>query len=153
MQNSKRARIINVSSEVHKQGTMNFQDIGFKNGFSGMKAYARSKLANILFTYELVRRLGDSSVTVNALHPGHVATDIWKTNFAIIGPVLKWVVNLFALTPEGGADNSIYLASSADVSGVSGRYFVKRESVKSSPISYDIEIAQRLWDFSERLTK
>ena len=152
MQNSKRARIINVASEVHKQGTMNFRDIGFKNGYFGMKAYARSKLANILFTYELVRRLKDSNVTVNTLHPGHVATDIWKTNFSIIGPFLKWVIGLFALTPEEGADNSIYLASSADVAGVSGRYFVKRESVKSSPISYDKEIAQRLWDFSENLT-
>ena len=153
IQKSNRARIINVSSDVHKQGTMNFNDLSFKHGYFGMKAYARSKLANILITYELVRRLGDSSVTVNALHPGHVATDIWKTNFSIIGPALKWIVGLFALSPEEGADNSIYLASSSEATGVTGKYFIKRKPVNSSPISYDEEIAQRLWDFSETLTK
>ena len=82
----------------------------------------------ILFTYELARRLADSGVTANALHPGHVATDIWKTNFRLIGPALKWVMGLFALTPEQGADNSIYLASSPDVDGMTGQYFVKREA-------------------------
>ncbi|MGB3700028.1 MAG: SDR family NAD(P)-dependent oxidoreductase, partial [Anaerolineales bacterium] len=82
------ARIINVSSDAHKYGTMNFDDLGFKRGYAGMKAYARSKLANVLFTYEAVRRLGESGVTINALHPGHVATDIWRTNFSFIGPAL-----------------------------------------------------------------
>ena len=117
-----------------------------------MKAYGRSKLANILFTYELARRLGDSAVTVNALHPGHVATDIWKTSFPFFGPALKWIMGLFALTPEEGADNSIYLASSPEVEGVTGKYFVKREPVDSSPLSLDQEVAQRLWDVSEELT-
>jgi NAD(P)-dependent dehydrogenase (short-subunit alcohol dehydrogenase family) len=117
-----------------------------------MRAYARSKLATILFTYELARRLAGSEVTVNALHPGQVATDIWKTNFPLIGPALKWVMGLSALTPEQGADNSVYLASSPDVDGVTGQYFVKREPVTSSPLSYDKEVAQRLWQVSENLT-
>ena len=117
-----------------------------------MKAYARSKLATILFTYELARRLADSEVTVNALHPGQVANDIWKTDFPLIGPLLKWVMGLFALTPEQGADNSIYLTSSPNVDGITGRYFVKRESVLSSPLSYDEGVAQRLWQVSENLT-
>lgn len=152
IQGNKSARIVNVSSDAHKYDTMNFDDLGFKRGYNGMKAYARSKLANILFTYELARRLADRDVTVNALHPGHVATDIWKTNFSIIGPVLKWVMGLFALTPEQGADNSIYLASSPEIEGVTGKYFIKREPAQSSPISYDKKIAQRLWEISENLT-
>jgi NAD(P)-dependent dehydrogenase (short-subunit alcohol dehydrogenase family) len=152
IQGNKSARIVNVSSDAHKYDTMNFDDLGFKRGYNGMKAYARSKLANILFTYELARRLADHDVTVNALHPGQVATDIWKTNFSIIGPVLKWVMGLFALTPEQGADNSIYLASSPEVEGITGKYFIKREPAQSSPISYDKKIAQRLWEISENLT-
>lgn len=151
LQASTPARIVNVSSDGHKQGTMKFDDLGFNQGYFGMKAYGRSKLANILFTYELARRLGDSAVTVNALHPGHVATDIWKTSFPMIGPALKWIIGLFALTPEQGADNSIYLASSPEVAGITGKYFVKREPVQSSPISYDEKVAQKLWEISENL--
>jgi len=145
------ARIVNVSSDGHKQGKMDFEDLGFKQGYFGMKAYGRSKLANILFSYELARRLENTGVTVNALHPGHVATDIWKTSFSVIGPVLKWIIGLFALTPEQGADNSIYLASSPEVEGVTGRYYVKREPAQSSPISYGESVAQKLWEVSESL--
>jgi len=146
------ARIINVSSDAHQYGTMDFDDLCFKRGFVGMKAYARSKLANILFTYEIVRRLGESSITVNALHPGHVATDIWRTNFSFVGPTLKRVMGLFALSPEEGADNTIYLANSQDTAGVTGKYFVKREAAQSSSLSYDEELAKRLWEISENLT-
>ena len=152
LQASKPTRIVNVSSEGHKQGNMNFEDSGFEQGYFGMNAYGRSKLANILFTYELARRLGDCGVTVNVLHPGHVATDIWKTSVPVIGPVLKWVIGLFALTPEQGADNSIYLASSPEVEGRTGKYFVKRESAQSSPVSNDEKVAQKLWEISETLT-
>jgi NAD(P)-dependent dehydrogenase (short-subunit alcohol dehydrogenase family) len=131
---------------------MNFGDMRFKRGYVRMKAYARSKLANILFTYETVRRLRESGIRVNALHPGHVATDIWRTNFSFVGPALKRVMGLFALTPKEGADNSIYLASPPEVEGVTGKYFVKREPVQSSPLSYDEEIAKRLWEINENLT-
>jgi len=109
-------------------------------------------LADILFTNVLARRLADTDVTVNALHPGHVATDIWKTNFSLFGPALKWIIGKFALTPEQGADNSIFLASSPEVNGITGKYFVKREPVQSSPISNDEKVAQRLWEISECLT-
>jgi NAD(P)-dependent dehydrogenase (short-subunit alcohol dehydrogenase family) len=152
IQGSPYARIINVSSDAHQYGSMDFDDLGFKRGYVGMKAYARSKLANILFTYETVKRLGESGVTVNALHPGHVATDIWRTNFSFVGPALKRIMGLFALTPEEGADNTIYLASSPNVAGVTGKYFVKREPFQSSLISYDEEIAKKLWEISEDLT-
>ncbi len=153
IQGSTPARIVNVSSDAHKYDMMDFDNLGFKHGYSGMKAYARSKLANILFTYELARRLAGSGVTVNALHPGHVATDIWSTSFSFIGPVLKWAMGLFALSPEQGADNTLYLASSPDVEGMTGRYYVKREPVQSSAISRDVNIAQSLWEISERLTE
>jgi retinol dehydrogenase-12 len=152
IQGSRPARIVNVASDAHRYDTMNFDNLGFKRGYFGMKAYARSKLANILFAYELARRLDASAVTVNALHPGHVATDIWSTNFSFIGPALKWVMGLFALTPEQGADNTIYLASSPQVQGVTGKYFIKREPAQSAPISYDEKVAQRLWETSASLT-
>jgi retinol dehydrogenase-12 len=145
------ARIVNVSSEGHRQDKMDFEDLGFKQGYFGMRAYGRSKLANILFTYELARRLENTRVTVNALHPGHVATDIWKTSFPLIGPALKWIIGLIALSPEQGAENSIYLAASPEVEGVTGKYFVKREPAQSSPISYDENVAKKLWEVSESL--
>jgi NAD(P)-dependent dehydrogenase (short-subunit alcohol dehydrogenase family) len=153
LQKSAPARIVNVSSAAHQYDTMNFDDLGFKRGYVGMKAYARSKLANVLFTYELARRLDGSQVTVNAVHPGHVATDMWKTNFPLIGPALKWVMGFFARTPEQGADTVIYLASSPEVEGISGKYFADREAVQSSPLSYDKEVAQRLWQISKDLTR
>ena len=152
LQHSTSARIINVASDAQQYGTMDFDDLGFQRSYSGMKAYARSKLANILFTYELARRLAGKEVTVNALHPGHVATNIWRTNFEFIGSLLKWLMGLFALTSEQGADNSIFLATSPDVAGITGSYFVKREAVQSSPLSYDVGVAQTLWKVSEDLT-
>ena len=147
------ARIVNVTSRAHEYDNMDFDDLGFERSYFGMKAYARSKLANLLFTYELARRLAGSGVTVNAVHPGGVATDIWRTNFPVLGPAIKWVMSLFALTPEEGADTLIYLASSPDVEGVTGKYFVEREVIASSPLSYDEQVAARLWEVSEQLTR
>ena len=152
LQSSAPSRILNLSSDAHKQGTMDFDDLGFERGYLGIKAYGRSKLATNLFTYELARRLVGTDVTVNAVHPGHVATDIWKNDFSFIGPALKWVTGLFSLSPEQGADNSIYLASSPEVDGVTGKYFVKREAVPSSPLSYDEDVARQLWEVSVNLT-
>jgi retinol dehydrogenase-12 len=146
------ARIINVSSDAHQYGSMDFADLEYKRRYFGMKAYARSKLANIMFTYELARRLEGSAVTVNALHPGHIATDIWRTNFSLIGPLLKWIMGFFAITPEEGAKTSIYLASSPEVEGLTGQYYVKREVVQSSPMSYDQNLARQLWRVSEQLS-
>ncbi len=146
------SRIINVSSEAHRQDRMNFEDLDFKKGYFGIKAYARSKLGNILFGYELARRLEGTGVTVNSLHPGHIATDIWKTNFGLIGPALKRIMGFFSLTPEEGAENSIYLASSPEVTGISGKYFIKYEPAPSSPLSSDPALARQLWEISEKLT-
>ena len=146
------ARIINVASDAHQYGQLDLNDLKFEKSYFGFAAYARSKLANILFTYELAHRLAGSGVTVNALHPGGVATNIFSTDFSIFGPLIKGVVSLFTLTPTQGADNTIYLASSPDVEGVTGKYFVKRAAVPSSPPSYDKDLAKRLWEVSEKLT-
>jgi NAD(P)-dependent dehydrogenase (short-subunit alcohol dehydrogenase family) len=148
----KNARIVNVSSGSHLSGELDLTDLNMKKYYFVLKAYARSKLANVLFTYELVRRLGDGKITVNALHPGRVGTDIFKANLPILGPLIKWLVSRVSLTPEQGADNTIFLATSADVEGVTGKYFVKREGVPSSPLSYDKDLAKRLWEVSEQLT-
>ena len=146
------ARIIHVASDAHQYGQLDLNDLNFEKSYFGFAAYARSKLANILFTYELAHRLAGSGVTVNALHPGGVATNIFSTDFSIFGPLIKGVVSLFTLTPTQGADNTIYLASSPDVEGVTGKYFVKRAAVPSSPPSYDKDLAKRLWEVSEKLT-
>jgi NAD(P)-dependent dehydrogenase (short-subunit alcohol dehydrogenase family) len=147
------SRIVNVSSQVHSMGRLDFEDLGFKKGYFGMMAYSRSKLANMLFTYELDRRLKGSGVTVNGLHPGHVATNIWGDAAPLIGSAVKRLMKWISLSPEEGADNSIYLASSADLDNISGQYFMKREPVRSSTRSYDRETAARLWQVSEELTE
>jgi NAD(P)-dependent dehydrogenase (short-subunit alcohol dehydrogenase family) len=147
------ARIVNVASDAHKSGgIMNLEDLMLKRFYFGMRAYGRSKLANILFTYELSRRLAGSGVTANALHPGHVATNIWRNDFGIFGPALLAFTQRIALTPEQGADKTIFLASSPEVEAVTGKYFVKRQSVASSPQSYDADLARCLWDLSDKLT-
>jgi len=152
LQKSESARIINVSSGAHYNAQLDLDDLNFDRFYFGYWAYGRSKLANILFTYELARKLKDKSITVNALHPGRVGTDIFKTDFSIFGGPLKWLIERISLTPEQGADNTVYLATSPEVEGVTGKYFVKREAVASSPLSYDEDLARRLWEISEQIT-
>ncbi len=147
---SSSARIINVSSNAHENGRLDLDDLNLDHFYFGFWAYGRSKLANILFTYELARRLSGKNITANALHPGRVGTDIFKTNFSILGGPFKWFMERISLTPEQGADNTVYLASSPDVEGVTGKYLVKREAVSSSPLSYDQNLARRLWEVSEQ---
>jgi len=146
------ARIINVSSGSHRNGRLDLNDLNLDGFYFGIAAYGRSKLANVLFTYELTRRFKDRKVMANALHPGRVGTDIFKADFKTLGPLIKWIVSRVSLTPEQGADNTIFLAASAEVEGVTGKYFVKRDAVPSSPLSYDTKLARQLWEVSERLT-
>jgi NAD(P)-dependent dehydrogenase (short-subunit alcohol dehydrogenase family) len=149
---SKPSRIVNVASGSHWHGHMDFEDLSFKKGYFVMSAYGRSKLANILFTYELARRLQDKHVTVNALTPGHVSTNIWRIDIPVLGPAIKRIVNRKALTPEEGADTVVYLASSLEVAEVTGKYFVHRKAVQTSPESYDEAAARKLWEVSARLS-
>ena len=145
------ARIINVASAAHRGAKINFDDLQAEHHFNGMQAYSQSKLANILFTYELARRLQGTQVTANALHPGFVASNFAKNNGGLVRLGMG-VAQLFAISPEKGAETSIYLASSPEVEGISGSYFVKKEAVKSDPASYNEETAQKLWQVSEAMT-
>jgi len=145
------ARIVNVSSRSHARAKIHFEDMQFRSGYTALHAYERSKLAIVLFTFELARRLQGTGVTVNALHPGVVAT-----NFGNGGKgALSFIMRLFRfsfLSPEQGAQTSIYLATSRKVEGVTGKYFVKCKPVPSSPASYDEATANRLWRWSEERT-
>lgn len=145
------SRIVSVSSEAHRTGEMHFDDLQLKGNYTGVKAYGQSKLANLLFTYEFARRLEETEVTANALHPGFVDTHLGKQHW-LIRPLLNVIHFLFAKSPEGGAETSVYLASSPEVGGVSGEYFIDKEPVRSSAASYDEEAAQRLWEVSEGMT-
>ncbi len=141
------ARIVNVSSEAHRGARLNFDDLENKQGYTSWKAYGQSKLANIYFTYELSASLENSGVTANVLHPGFVATNFGRSNGGIFSPLFK-LFQLGAITPEEGAQTSIFLASSPEVEGVTGKYFVKSKAVKSSAVSYDQSAARKLWDAS-----
>ncbi len=144
------ARIINVSSGAHSGGTINFDDLMMENKYRSFAAYGQSKLANVLFTYELARRLEGSGVTTNTLHPGGVATQ-FGSGQGFMGWIMK-LLRPFLLSPEQGAETQIYLASSPEVEGVTGKYFDKKKPVKSSKESYDTAVAKRLWQLSEQLT-
>jgi NAD(P)-dependent dehydrogenase (short-subunit alcohol dehydrogenase family) len=147
------ARIVNVASDAHKGVSINFDDIQFKGRYSGWKAYQQSKLANIVFTYELARRIAGTGVTANALHPGFVRTNFLQVfDEARAGWFIRRIADMVALSPERGARTSIYLASSPDVEGLSGRYFVKEKAEDSSPQSRDPAAAERLWNLSAEMT-
>lgn len=146
------SRIINVASGAHQSAELDFDDLGTKRDYGFMKAYGRSKLANVMFTYELARRLEGTGVTANALHPGAVATNFGSNNTAWYARPILAIFRLFATTPEKGAETPVYLASSTEVEGVSGEYFTNKKPVASSKASYDQEAAGRLWRISEELT-
>lgn len=144
------ARIINVSSDAHKQGSMHFDDLLLQDNYSPWRAYSQSKLANILFTRELARRLEGTGVTTNALHPGFVATSFGHGN-GLIGRFLMPLAQLFARSPQEGAQTPIYLASSPEVGGVSGKYFADEKQRRPTRAARDDEAARRLWQRSMTL--
>ena len=129
---------------------MGFDDMHAENGYKTFREYGRSKLANILYTRELVKRLGKTTVTVNCLHPGAVSTSLGTQNNGVLGRILPVLLKPFFKTPLDGAKTSIYLCSSADVEGVTGQYFVKCKAVKPKPWALDEAAAKRLWDYTEK---
>lgn len=145
------ARIVNVASAAHQGVALDFANLQGERRYSGWQAYKRSKLANLLFTYALARRLDGGAVSVNALHPGFVATEIGVRNRLVPGFIWR-LASLAAITPEEGAQTSFYLASSADVEGINGQYFVKCAPAQSSAASHDRAAEERLWRVSEELT-
>jgi NAD(P)-dependent dehydrogenase (short-subunit alcohol dehydrogenase family) len=143
MKKSAPTRIVSVSSGLHG-GTINFDDVEFKRGFKGMRAYRQSKLADMLFIRELARRLRGTGVTANCLMPGFVSTGLSRNSSAIGRSFFK----VFGSSPEKGAQTPIYLASSPSVEGISGECFSKKRVVRTSKESNDPVLAGRLWDLS-----
>ena len=133
------ARIVNVASIAHARGSINLADPGGERGYDGYAAYAQSKLANVLFTYELAERLVGSDVDVNCLHPGVIGTKLLKEGFGIDGASI-----------EEGARTSIHLAISEELAGVSGTYFVREMPTPSSTTSYDVHLRKDLWELTMR---
>ena len=148
------ARIINVASNAHhRAGSLDFDDIMHERSYNGFQVYCRSKLANLLFTFELARRLqqrGVHNVSVNCLHPGFVASGFGHNNSPLMQVVMK-IAGVFAISPEEGAKTTLYLATSPDVQRETGRYFAKSRPARCSRDANDLDTARRLWDLSEKL--
>ena len=151
LQASVPARIVNVASYAHFKATLDFDNLQGERGYHGWQAYCRSKLANVLFTYELARRLAGTGVTANALHPGWVATSFGGNN-GWRGRLLQLAARVKGISPDAGARTILYLATAREVEGVTGQYFDQEQSVRSSPASYDEATAKRLWQVSLELT-
>jgi NAD(P)-dependent dehydrogenase (short-subunit alcohol dehydrogenase family) len=145
------ARIVNVSSDAHKGAHLDFDDLQSEKGSFGLNAYGRSKLANVVFTYELARRLSDTGVTANVLHPGLVRTGFANNLGAVPAAFFGFLMRFVALTPEQGAQTSVYLATSPDVENVTGKYWEKCKAIPSGPASYDESTWTRLWEVSEQM--
>lgn len=143
------ARVVNVSSEAHRSGALDFENLQGEKKFSTWGAYSLSKLCNLLFTFELARRLQGTRVTANALHPGFVSTAIFRETPGW----MKMFVRFLALGVEKGAETSIFLASSPEVEGVTGKYFIKKKEARPADKALDANSAQRLWAISEELTR
>jgi len=151
LQESAPARVVNVSSDAHRFAKLDWENLQGEKGWGFMRQYGLSKLCNILFTQELAKRIAGSGVTVNALHPGAVGTRLGQNNGAW-AKALTLLLRPFFLTPAQGAETSIYLASSPDVEGVSGGYFVKRRRQAPTPEASNPGNAAQLWELSARLT-
>jgi len=145
------ARVVTVTSDAHSAARLDLSDPNLEHGWDSWRSYANSKLANILFTRELARRLDGTGVTANCAHPGVVRTGFGRES----RPLLKLGITIatpFMLSPERGADTIVYLASSPDVAGQTGGYYVKRQRREPSAAARDDTAARELWELSERMT-
>ena len=149
------ARIVNMASAAHYRGHIDFDDLQrARKKYRFFDAYGDSKLANVLFTYELARRLDGTGVTANALHPGFVSTNIGMNNIPLLGGLVRRVI-MPLVTEKNAADGArtgIYLASSLEVEGVTGKFFIDEQETRSSDESYNEDVQRRLWAVSEALT-
>jgi retinol dehydrogenase-12 len=147
-----KARIVNVSSSAHYIGKANFSDLQRKKGYFGWRVYADSKLMNIYFTRVLAQKLSGSHITTNSLHPGFVATNLGHEN-GLSTWAIKIGQRILAISPQAGARTSIYLATSSEVEGVSGKYFTRCQQQRPSLAAMDDRAANTLWELSEDLTR
>jgi NAD(P)-dependent dehydrogenase (short-subunit alcohol dehydrogenase family) len=152
LKNADEARIVNVSSGMHKLGTLNFDDLKLQKKFNGVKAYGRSKLANIMFTYELDRKLGKSSISVNAVNPGPVGTKFASKHsnwfYSLFWGLYKYLIK----SADQGAATPLYVATHPDLQHVSGQYFRNKKTKSTSKESYDEQKARKLWEVSTQIT-
>jgi len=142
------SRIINLTSGSHKVAKIDFNNIEMNHNYSGIKAYAQSKLAMILFTHKMAKKLSGTDVVINCVHPGRVRTNLIHQ----LNPLFKFIVELFMVNSLKGAETTVYVASSDNVAAVSGKYFYNKRVKKSSSHSYDVNIANKLWEVSEVYT-
>jgi NAD(P)-dependent dehydrogenase (short-subunit alcohol dehydrogenase family) len=146
------ARVVTVASVGHRRGTLDFDDLGFeRGGYSIMRAYGRSKLANVLFAAELARRLAGTGVTSNSLHPGSVATNIWSGAPLWAKPIINILFRPSFISAQEGAQTIVQLAASPSLEGVTGQYFEQGKPVPPSPLAQDEALARRLWEVSAGL--
>ena len=145
------ARVVNTASDAHKRANLDLDDLQSANGYSGFKAYVRSKLANILFTRDLARRLAGTGVTANCLHPGFVATRFGDQSGGFVSYAIRFWKKMFAISSEEGAETLVYLASAPEVANVSGAYFYKCRPATPTKEAQDDAAAQRLWIESAKL--
>jgi len=145
------ARVVTVSSGAHAGGRIDFDDLQGERNYSGQRAYSQSKLANVMFTYELARRLAGTGVTATVLHPGVIRTSFGAEDQAAYFAVITRVARPFMKTPARGAATTVYLASSPEVEGITGRYYANRKPKNSSKASHDTAAAARLWQVSAGL--
>ena len=146
----RKARIVNVASNAHKRAKLDMDDLQLERGFAAFRAYSNSKVCNLLFTFELARRLAGKNVVVNCLHPGVVATGFGRNDRSLLHLGIM-IAAPFFLTPEKGAQTSIHLASAPEVEGVTGLYFSRKKPARSTRTSLNEALARQLWEKSEAL--
>ena len=151
LEQSAPSRVITVSSEAQRWGNMDFEDMQSRRKYRGFPVYGTTKLANIMFTYELAERLDGTGVSANCLHPGSVGTNFGQNNRGAMALFFR-TFKLFMRSPEQGADTLIWLSSSFEVDGVSGKYFSDRKEIEAKKVAYDPAARRRLWEISEDLT-
>jgi len=145
------ARVVVVASIGHRRGSLDFDDLGFARGYSTMRAYARSKLANVLFASELARRLAGTGVTANSLHPGTVDTNIWSGAPWWAKPIIRLLYRPFFSSAEKGGSYIVDLAANPALEGVTGKYFEEGRLVDPSRLAMDAVLARRLWEVSAEM--
>ena len=151
LQKAQDPRVINVSSDSHFHGKIHFDDVNLRNNYHGLRAYAQSKLANVLFTFEFNRRKASEHITINAVQPGLVKTDIGLKHTASFHGLMWKLRRLTGVSPEKGAATSVYLASSEEVRGISGKYWDKCKPKAASKNANKEEEAARLWELSKEM--